>query len=201
MKSFRKARRWAALGGALAALFLAQASSAMASVATPSITTPQGMQPPPEGDTTYVCANGGQGLCLITFDNEVVQNDTFGSGPQQWSFTVGGGVTHGKGAGPFSNSNLDQMVTIGRTWGYWTMDTGGLDPLCLDYQAGQIELTGCNTSGTEWVLSGSGRMINVLHSDQEGDLQFLNSSMVNGGTPSLHTGNDCPAACWGPQAG
>lgn len=209
MKPFRMAR-WSAVMGVLAALFLAPAGSAMASVTIPDA-------PPPENGTFVpVCANGGAGLCLqdnllsgsLIANENMISSGASNSDTQAWSFEEIGQVSHGRGAGPFSNSALDDKVTSGRVYGQWeAFFTFGQDPKCLAYENGEIILTkNCGPAndpgtGTLWVLSGSGRLINVLHSDEEGDLQFLNSSGVNSGNPSLHTGNACPAACWGPDAG
>ena len=156
-----------------------------------SVTIP-GAPPPPNGELAHVCANGGAGLCLqgvvaVTMgdaleSSEPVHNDNMipsgasGADAQEWSFTPFGEVTHGTGRGRSairSSTRRSQSAAF----------------------------TASGRSLILKVLSGSGRLINVLHSDEEADLQFLNSSGVNGGDPGVHTGNACPAACWGPDAG
>ena len=208
-----KARLWAtAAAGLLGTLCLLPVSTASASV------IPHG-GPPGFDQKAFVCANGGAGLCLQANgkDESLVANDnkiTSGSNEtQQWEWFQTG-VTSAKG--PFANTTLDKKVAPGRPVGQWEeakTDSGAA--LCMAQQNLLIKIVPCAathvvfTPGTQWVLSGSGRIINVLGSnDTAGNigpakdvLEFLNSSGRNGGNPADSTANACPGTCWGPNAG
>ncbi|HEX5405129.1 MAG TPA: hypothetical protein VFX16_22845 [Pseudonocardiaceae bacterium] len=168
-------------------------SSAMATASTSNVApevTPVG--------TTPVCDNNGQGTCLTgeglgqQIVNEVPQ---FGA-DQIWHFKKLGSTTK---KAPFTDLALDDKVAVGRAYGQWLDQSNE----CLAYQGGHVILNNCTASGTEWVLSGSGRLITVLHSDQAKTLVFLNSNGVSGGHPTLPIpgNNTCPLSCWGPMAG
>ena len=204
-----KARLWAtAAAGLLGTLCLLPVSTASASV------IPHG-DPPGPFVNTFVCANGGAGLCLEN-DGEIgslVANDNKITGhhsnvSQQWEWNQFG-VTSTKG--PFANTTLDKKVAPGRAVGQWVVAfplAVGIPPsLCMGQQNLLVTVVPCDTSsgkvtpGTEWVLSGSGRIINVLETNDTKVLEFLNSSGTNGGDPAVNTANKCPATCWGPHAG
>jgi hypothetical protein len=208
MRSLRRTAAAAlAAAGMLTAPFLLPAGSAAAATIAP-----QG-QPSPNV-TYYVCANGGEGLCLqnngevgsaVANDNKI--NPPSSNTHQLWTFVKVGDTS---ASAPFTHPDLDKFVTAGRSYGRWKTNTG----LCLAELGGAgvpIGLADCSAAGTEWVLSGSGRMINVQVSDSAyitgeptplDNLWFLNSNQVNGQDPFLHPNEDgCPQACWGPNAG
>jgi hypothetical protein len=183
----------------LVAAYLLSGGAAVASA------TPAGAPAGPD----FLCANGGAGLCLETsgVQGTLVANDNkiqppLPTDPETWGFNQLG-VT--SATGPFDQSNLNKQVAAGRRYGQWqNINTDA----CMAFSGGRIIAdVGCFEGGqprpgTEWVLSGSGRIINVLDSnDQINVLEFLNSSGVNGGHPSLSNSNTCPRACWGPNAG
>jgi hypothetical protein len=116
---------------------------------------------------------------------------------QLWEFKQLG-VT--SSAAPFGTTALDNRVAAGRAYSHWQAQFGA-NTLCMAYQGGHLIMSTCTASGTEWVLSGSGRIISVLSSNTQGTLEFLRSSGVNSGHPSFTTATDCPASCWGPNAG
>jgi hypothetical protein len=206
----RRTATWAlAATGLLAAISLLPAGSAMASSAVPQAA-------PAGGQVYYVCANGGAGLCLqnngsngslIANDNKIPGSSNHIS--QQWKFRELGVTSSTAPLAPFGKHDLDGQVASGRLYGQWESAHASFDS-CLASENGSIELVNCITGssatpGTEWVLSGSGRLINVMDSDRDNKLDFLNSDGSNGGVPftafGIGTSNNCPAACWGPNAG
>jgi hypothetical protein len=187
----RRNARLAVLAGVLAAVALASSVLAGTAAAAPS-------------GTNYLCANGGAGLCLQEngINGSLVANDNKIAGlpsKQQWVFERIGVTSAG---GPFSVSGLNSQVAAGRAVGFWeaglTHETG---PLCLAERNDEVVMAFCNSVGTDWVLSGSGRMINVESSNNDDVLSFLNSTGVNSETPVLEAAHPCPGGCWGPNAG
>jgi hypothetical protein len=191
----RMRARLAVVTGVLTAVFLALASSVLVGSASAAA---------PTGGFGYLCANGGAGLCLQENGNNgsLVANDNkIAGGPpkQQWAF-LSVGVTSANG--PFSVSGLNGQVAAGRAVGRWeglANNTGS--PLCLAERNDEVVMALCSSVGTEWVLSGSGRMINVESSNNDDVLSFLNSTGVNSETPVLESAHPCPGGCWGPAAG
>jgi hypothetical protein len=190
----------ASAAAVLAAVFLLPAGPAAAGTAPPN-------------SFEVVCANGGQGLCLTQGGQvgTLVINSTAEPSDnnldQRWKFFKDG-VT--SSTGPFlKGSGLNTQVAAGRLYGEWEA-SGDNAPAsqCLAFLSGKVTLNDCGAVGTEWVLSGSGRMISVLASNDGFDnggipvLEFLNSSGTNGQAPSVIVkGNTCPRSCWGPAAG
>jgi hypothetical protein len=186
----------AGVAGLLVSLFLLPAGPAAAGTAPPS-----GFE--------FVCANGGNGLCLTVtgmLPNRIAnetKEPTTNAAIQLWKF-VKEGVT--SSTGPFQKgSGLNTQVAAGRLNGEWQDDGSGE---CLAFLNSNVTLNTCNQVGTEWVLSGSGRMISVLASNDGFEnggapiLEFLNSSGVNNTQPDvIAQGNSCPRSCWGPAAG
>ncbi len=189
-------KMWGATAAAIgAALVLMSPATAAASApqVTPAVT--------PAGPTV-LCDNNGTGFCLeeenLGQAGGLIHDVTHQPMDlnEKWTFNKVGVTSK---SAPFTTPTLDQMITPGRAYGRWTNDN---DELCLAYLNGHVVANVCSATGTLWVLSGSGRMITVLHSDQVGSLVFANSSGVNGGHPSLvANGNTCPKSCWGPMAG
>ena len=218
-----KARAIAVAGLAVVSVLLPAGSAMAASTGTAVHIVPNAAPlvfPEPE----FVCANGGAGLCLQqnTHAGSLVANDVMLVGStseahQQWAWASQGATVAHK-LPPFTNSSLLNAVAGGRQFGQWMTEdsANGSVPtaICMAYLSdGDIGMVNCSNSaggintGTLWVLTGSGRMVNVLESSNTGFLQFLNSSGKDGGNPFLMgtdgalVPNACPAACWGPFAG
>lgn len=187
----RAKSRTAVMIGFLTAVLLTLASSALAGSAAAAAPT----------GTGYLCANGGAGLCLQEngINGSLVANDNKIAGSpakQQWTFHQVG-VT--SASVPFVTSGLNGQVAPGRAFGRWQGLNGS--NLCLAERSDEVVMALCSSVGTEWVLSGSGRLISVESSNNDNVLSFLNSTGINSETPVLESAHPCPGGCWGPNAG
>jgi hypothetical protein len=181
---------------------LLPAGSAMASSALPAGA--------PTNEMGFLCANGGNGLCLQQngeLDSLVANDNKIADMPfkQQWEFIQ---FSTTDSSYPFGTPALNGDVTAGRRVGIW--EANGSAPgtmLCLAWATGDFWLHDCigqdgrPSTGTLFVLSGSGRMISVLDSNDNKALAFINSDQLNGSNPIGSSNDNCPASCWGPNAG
>lgn len=181
------------------ALLLA-APAVMLALAVPAASASTATRAAPDANVT-ICANGGAGLCLQNNGSlgSLVANDKSNGGTTQ-EYTIGDlGVTAhgapGSGGYPFSTAALNDSVTAGRE----VLEIGSVEAgeaYCIDVNEGTIDVNDCYGSQSEWVATGSGRLVSVGASDQNTILAFASSDGVNGGNPVTSTDNACPEACW-----
>lgn len=176
---------------------LAAVPAAALSLAVPAASASPAAHAAPAVTDYFICANGGDGLCLQNNGDlgSYVANDNSNDGATQEYNMVLLGTT--SSTYPFNTSALNGDVASGRkVWLLQSVEAGG--GYCLDENDGSAKINDCTGSQSEWVQSGSGRMVSVGASDQEGYLGFLDSTGVSGGYPPIVGSpyQTCPGACW-----
>lgn len=148
-----------------------------------------------------LCAtNNGTLGSLIAADNIDLTGGETRNAEQGWVW-VQSGVT--SSTSPFTvGSGLNTQVAAGRPVGRFQATFGAQGCITTAGSSGAPHLQGCSTSGPLWVQTGSGRLVNVQSSDNNGFLLFLGATGGDGSNPSQTGGaHNCPQYCWSDTLG